>query len=632
MNQDIVLQKIYDVIRHESAVLWVGAGLSFSAGYPSGKTLRDLIFQQLTGKQKKIIDKSLSLPDLAEEFERINESRNKLLLLIEKIFEKVPDEVSPVHSQLSKIFHFDSIITTNYDHLIEDAYDFKCQVIRPKDPISSLNPQQVQVFKVHGDFEDKKNLVLTSSDYNKFFQDKKEDEGLWTIIKSKFYTKHIVFIGYNLEDSNVSVLFNRIVIELNSHKKECFLIAPNLETYKIKTLEKRGVTYYNSTGEDFIDKLVDHLNRNIWKDFENGVCSMDTFSKTASYRNVAFDIRNGVNGYKIRSLSGLNDKVKTRLKMVFSKDSSIADQLGTLVSGETLQPIKLDAKLFDKLELKVGELFWGTGNDFQDLIIKRAANHKTKADFIFGDNWEFNGIDLEFYGGQKHSHLKVTFKSAEIILKSEDSNGTNVPMEFSYKHSEICVNIVEEIELYSFLKRISNGEKFEIFLDNKSHKGICLGRAEEFYVHTCKALEQFQKLKKIEDFYKIKFRKILTLQITEEVEKKIDQIITFIDQIPQVIDNWTGELTANIDLLRGKRMKTFKKEVESNSSLFCQDDSSSRVSIFDKELKVGYSYSIIEKPIISLLESNNNTCKISIKSRSNILKKGFLPNRITSEE
>ena len=263
-----------------------------------------------------------------------------------------------------------------------------------------------------------------------------------------------------------------------------------------------------------------------------------------------------------------------------------------LVSGETLQPVKLEAKLFYKLELKVGELFWGTGNDFENLIIKRAASYKTKADFIFEDNWEFNGIDLEFFGGQRLSHLKVTFKSAEIILKTGVSSGSEVPMEFSYTHSETSSNIVEEIKLYSLLKRISNGEKFEIFLDSKSHKDISLGRAEKFYNHSCEALEQFQKLKKIEDYYKIKFRNILTSQFTDEVEYKIDQIITFIDQVPQVLDNWSGELTANIDLLRDKSIKTFKKEVESYSSIFCEDNSVSRVSIFDKELQVGYSYSI----------------------------------------
>ena len=85
--------------------------------------------ERLTKEQKKVIDKSLSLPELAEEFERINDSRDTLLLLIERIFKKVPYQFSDVHTQLGKIFHFDSIITTNYDSLIEDGYEFKCQVI-----------------------------------------------------------------------------------------------------------------------------------------------------------------------------------------------------------------------------------------------------------------------------------------------------------------------------------------------------------------------------------------------------------------------------------------------------------------------------------------------------------------------
>ena len=624
MNQDTVLQKIYDVIRQESAVLWVGAGLSFTAGYPSGKTLRNLIFQDLTKEQKKVIDKNLPLPHLAEEFERINDSRDKLLLSIEKIFRRVPHKSSDVHSRLGKIFHFDSIITTNYDSLIEDGYEFKGQVIRPKDPISSVNSRQVQIFKVHGDFKDKKNMILTSSDYNKFFEHKKEDEGLWTIIRSKFYTKHIIFIGYNLEDSNVSVLFDKIIRELNDHKKEAFLVAPDLESHKIKNLKKRGVTYYNSTGEIFIEKLLDHLNRNVWKDFEAGICSLETFSKTARFRNIGFEIGQEKEKLKIKSLRGLNDQVKTNLHMIFSKDSLIAEQLESLVSGKNIDPVTIDANLFDNIELKVGDLYWGTGNDFQELIFKRTANHRTKADFVFGDNWEFNAVDLKFYGGQHFSNVKLSFKSADIVLQAAKSKRKEVAMDFSYKHSEICQSVAEEINLYSFLKRISNGDKFEIFFDDNLHKGISLGKAEQFYDHTCEALHQFQKLKKIEDYFKIKFRNIRTSQLTNNSEQKITQIISFIDQIPQVIDDWTGKLTANIDLLNDKSLSTFEEEMNSKSSIFWQENLPTKISLLNIEFEVGYSYSIIEEPKISIIEKNKNSCRISIESKNNMLRKGLM--------
>lgn len=631
-NQDLILQEIFKVIRHENAVLWVGAGLSFSAGYPSGKTLRNLIFQDLKKEQKKVIDKSLPLPALAEEFERINESRDKLLQSIERIFNRVPQKFSEVHSQLGKIFHFDSIITTNYDTLIEDGYEFKCQVLRPKDPVSLVNSKKVQIFKVHGDFMDKRNLILTSSDYNKFFEHKREDEGLWTIIRSKFYTKHIIFIGYNLEDSNVSVLFDRIIRELDGHKKEAFLVAPNLESHKIRHLKKRGVTYCNSTGENFIGKLLDHLNRNVWKDFEAGICSLETFSKTARFRNIGFEIGQEKERLTIKSLRGLNDQVKTNLNMIFSKDGLIAEQLESLVSGKNIDPVTIDANLFDNLELKVGDLYWGTGNDFQELILKRTANHRTKADFVFEDNWEFNGVDLQFYGGQHYSNVKLSFKSADIRLQAAKSNKKEVAMDFSYKHADICQSVAEEINLYSFLKRISKGDKFDVFFDGNLHRGISLGKAELFYDHAYEALNQFQQIKKIEDYYRVKFRNIRTSELTNNTVKKITQIISFIDQIPEVIDDWSGKLTANIDFQNGRSMTTLVEEMNSKASIFWQENLPAKISLFNIELEVGYSYSIIEEPKISLLETNKQSCKISIESKNKILRRGFMHEKLEGDE
>ncbi len=631
MDQDLILKKIYDVVRHENAVLWIGAGLSLSAGYPSGKVLRDQIFKKLSKSQRKLVDESLPLPGLAEEFEKINESRDKLILLIKQIFDRVPEKVSPVHYHLSKIFHFNSIVTTNYDPLIENGYGFKCQVIRPKDSISSINPRKVQVFKVHGDFVDQRNIVLTNSDYNKFFESNKENEGLWTIIKEKFYTKNIIFIGYNLEDPNVLVLFNRIIKQLDNDKKEAFLIAPNLQDYKIKDLKKRGVSYYNSTGERFIENLSDHLNKIMWKDVEEGVCSIDTFSKSAHYRNVAFEIGSEGQKIKIKSLYGLNDQVRTNLNLTFSKDSLIAEQLERLVSGKNIEPVTIDAKLFENLELKVGDLYWGTGNDFKELILKRTANYKTKADFIFGDNWEFNGVDIQFYGGQKYSNAKLNLKSAVITLQAGESSGKKLAMDFSYIHSKVCAKVAEEVNLYSFLQRISNGDKFDIFFDDNLHSGISFGKAEQLYEHTCEALDQFQKLKKIEDYYKIRFHNIRTSQLTIDAEKKINQIISFIDQIPESIDDWVGKLTANIDLLNNKTIKSFKEEIHSKSSIFWQEDYPSKVSLFNKEFEVGYSYSIIEEPRISIVEKNGKNLKISINSRNKILRTGFMQKRLEGE-
>ena len=46
-------------------------------------------------------------------------------------------------------------------------------------------------------------IIITKSDYDNFLGNKREEDILWTVIKEKIATKNILFIGYNLEDSNI---------------------------------------------------------------------------------------------------------------------------------------------------------------------------------------------------------------------------------------------------------------------------------------------------------------------------------------------------------------------------------------------------------------------------------------------
>lgn len=621
MKENPAIEKLFNIIRREDAVLWAGAGMSFSAGFPSGYSLKNHIYKALTKEQKSLVDKHLSLPDIAEEFERIN-SRIHLISIIETEFKNIKKHYSDMHSLLGKIFHFDSIITTNYDSLIELGYGFKCQVIRPKDPISIINPKQIQVYKLHGDFEDPENIIITTSDYNKFFQFRNEDLGIWTVVRSKMYTKNMLFVGYNLEDPNISVLFDRIVDQLGDHIRESFFIAPNLKEHKIRSLKSRGVTYIDLTGEEFFQKLTENLNLNLWKDVESGICSIDTFSKTASSKMIAFGINKNNNKFKIDYLKGINDQVRTNLNMVFPKEGSIAKQLELLISGKSLKPITLDANHFDKLELKVGDLYWGTGIDFGSLILKRNANHETIGDFIFEDDWEFNDVPLKIYTGKKYSNLELKFKSATVTLQFLGEGGGFLKTEFSYKHDPICMRVTDEIKLYTFLKRFSGGQNFTLSFDNTTHHNLSLGKVQDFYEHSCDILNYFEKLRIIEKYYAVKFPNIETRDINDETENKINQVISFVEQIPTVNEEWSGELSFNISLSK-RTIQSFKKEIESHERILGCENHVSMVNIHETELETGYAYCIIDNPEVFSIFKKGNSWQIAVKSGSARLKNGY---------
>jgi len=74
--------RLFELIRKEEVVLFVGAGFSINAGYPSGDKLCKRIFDDLSDTEKTDINDKLPLPELTEEFVQIRgNSRNSLITI-----------------------------------------------------------------------------------------------------------------------------------------------------------------------------------------------------------------------------------------------------------------------------------------------------------------------------------------------------------------------------------------------------------------------------------------------------------------------------------------------------------------------------------------------------------------------
>src|SRR5690606_18092281 len=110
------LNELFKLIRDEQVCLWVGAGSSLYAGYPSANGLKVRIQQEL---DELNVHSGKELIDIAEAFVT-KRGRKELQGLIVKIFSIEPKDTT-YHNILAKIPHFNSIITTNYDKLIENA-------------------------------------------------------------------------------------------------------------------------------------------------------------------------------------------------------------------------------------------------------------------------------------------------------------------------------------------------------------------------------------------------------------------------------------------------------------------------------------------------------------------------------
>lgn len=137
-----------------------------------------------------------------------------IAILLKDLSKKVDkEEELTVFNLLSK--NISSIITTNYDNLIEEVTEFEPLV---GNNILLSNPYG-SVYKIHGSVDSPEELVFTTEDYDDF--DQRYDLIRAQLI-SLFVHNPIVFLGYSVNDTNIKKILSTIFkyVQFNSEQAE----------------------------------------------------------------------------------------------------------------------------------------------------------------------------------------------------------------------------------------------------------------------------------------------------------------------------------------------------------------------------------------------------------------------------
>ena len=254
-------KELIDSIRKEQVTLFLGSGFSRKAGAPMANAIVASLKESMPDDIKDDFRGETHLDLISEEYEQIY-GRESLINKLEEIFNFMPTDTSD-HTCLPKIPHIRHIITTNYDTLIEDAYGPEnCYVVRTTADCVNLPKDKTIIYKIHGDFIAKDNIVLTKQDYTNFFSDNNEPL-LWKYIQSHILTNDMLFIGYSLEDTNIYTLIQEIRKQVKTDTRKYFLIAPGLLKHKIERLARTEIKYFNAKAEDLFPVLFETLNKRI---------------------------------------------------------------------------------------------------------------------------------------------------------------------------------------------------------------------------------------------------------------------------------------------------------------------------------------------------------------------------------
>ena len=302
MDKD--LERLIKYIRKEDVALFIGSGFSFKAGAPHVCDIIEGILKE-GGEKFASENRNKSLREVSESFVEFCDGRNDLISLLGKLFNFKIKDISD-QEILRKIPHIKTIFTTNYDTLLENAYpQGERVVITSNEGCSYADEKKVNIFKLHGDITTLNapdGIIITESDYKNYFKTGRY-ELIWETLKIIFSRKHMLFIGYSLEDDNIIDIIKDVRSCIGESMKGMFLVAPRLASQKTEKLRANHVTYIDAYADEVLTSVLESIKDNIADDLRHNNVSRETFDKFMELNaNLFSTIRKSEDGIVIKDI------------------------------------------------------------------------------------------------------------------------------------------------------------------------------------------------------------------------------------------------------------------------------------------------------------------------------------------
>ncbi|TWU17441.1 hypothetical protein Pla52o_52450 [Novipirellula galeiformis] len=246
-----------------NAVLFLGAGASMGCRLPNnekppnGQGLADILAKEFLSDDYV----GFGLEEVAE------------LAIDQHNFSKVQNFVAdffnrfqPTQSHLKLTsFRWHGIATTNYDLVLERAYDQASNpvqqlkpIYRDGDPIETKlkASNAVAYMKLHGCLsipnDESLPLILTSDQYEQFRENRNR---LFSRLKEWASEFPVLFVGYSLQDKDLRKLLNELDSEMRSSRPRFYLVGPGFRSEQVSLWESKRITAIKMDFDSFVDEL-----------------------------------------------------------------------------------------------------------------------------------------------------------------------------------------------------------------------------------------------------------------------------------------------------------------------------------------------------------------------------------------
>lgn len=227
------LKEFPDALVNEAGAVFIGAGVSMGAGYPSWADLLKDIGEDLGVGFSDVNDLAALAQWSIQESGGATRVRNLLKEQIGKNLD-VPESL-----RIIARFPVRHIWTTNYDRLVERAFE---AIDRPVDPISGTKdlalratPGATRLYKMHGSIDRLDDVVISTDDYELY---RSRRGSYLPLLQAHLTSMSMLFIGLSFTDPNVRHVLSLIRESFTEAPPEHFAIVRPPQKGDYKTEEE----------------------------------------------------------------------------------------------------------------------------------------------------------------------------------------------------------------------------------------------------------------------------------------------------------------------------------------------------------------------------------------------------------
>lgn len=592
----MLIKDLYDVIRKEGICLWIGSGFSAYAGYPTAQTLKDSIFNSLSNKEQIHLNKSLNLKEFAEDYTFIK-NRKSLIDQLQKHFQKPPTS-SYYHDLLSRIPHFQSIITTNYDQLIENSYTRKATVIISDVDVARVKESDTKIYKIHGDIDKPDTVVITSADYSKMHNRGFKDP-FWSAIIQEISTKHIIFLGYGFEDENIWADFDYVHQKLGDNQKRRFMVSRNTNELKAKKLKQKNIEFIQCSGESFIADLVEYLKLHVADDLRNNHISIDLAEKFYSGFDMRTEFTSSKLGAEILSISKVNGITEHSINLAINDQNTIAEYNNFLKGYDSLEMTLHPHQLKD-FTLKMEGFVVQSIDSLSKLKLMHEPNFNGFCTIEFpkkNADFELTNVKYEVYNSIVDKTLiKVEIHGFKIEINCALKN-KNVKIDLKFTEPETAKKIKYYCEVFQAISWMLAGEEIQCSTENETKINRLSPHPEQPELRDL--FEFYTNLVQIERKFNIKLPKIKINHITAEDRNQVRKLTNLIKNGYHAIKDNDAKLTIELPS-DPKIYDLIKKKVPTGNYFIIQTSIEKSAFLFGIQIQLGAEkIAILEPKLIS---------------------------------